>query len=130
MKNLNKILLILSVFTLTVISTSVMAQDNSVGFAKASGQFRGQLESVSQVIGWLAFLSGFVFGVMGIFKFKAYGLNPQDPQNKPMTGVILVLVGAAMIAIPTVMGLGVASLFGAGTTNTSLAEDSSFIQIK
>ena len=112
MKPLNRIALIVPVIVLSLLAGQAMAQ---VGFKSLTENLGTQLSSVSQVIGWLAFLSGFVFGVMGIFKFKAYGLNPQDPQNKPMTGVVLLLVGAAMIAIPTVMGLGVASLFGEST---------------
>ena len=110
---------VLSVIIVSLLAGQAMAQ--SGGFTGLTTNLGSQLSSVSQVVGWLAFLSGFVFGVMGIFKFKAYGLNPQDPQNKPMTGVVLLLVGAAMIAIPTVMGLGVASLFGTSTGTGGLS---------
>ena len=56
-------------------------------------------------------------------KLKANAANPNDPSNKVSTGFILIFVGAALIAVPTVMGVGVGSIFGDGGPNTTLTKD-------
>jgi len=89
-----------------------------------------QLEALGSLAGIVAFLAGFVFGIMGFMKLKANAANPNDPSNKVSTGFILIFVGAALIAVPTVMGVGVGSLFGDGGQNTDLEGNNPFTAIK
>ncbi|CAN0557154.1 hypothetical protein [Pseudosulfitobacter pseudonitzschiae] len=85
-------------------------------------QLQGQLQSMATLAGYVSFLAGFVFGIMGFMKLKANAANPQDPSNKVSTAFMLIFVGAALIAVPTVMGIGVVSLFGGGSNTTNLNE--------
>ncbi|HDZ51505.1 hypothetical protein LCGC14_0112260 [marine sediment metagenome] len=91
--------------------------------AEVSKTVGTQMIALGSLAGIVAFLAGFVFGIMGFMKLKANAANPNDPSNKVSTGFILIFVGAALIAVPTVMGVGVGSIFGDGGDNTSLTEN-------
>ncbi len=73
---------------------------------------RGQVGQLADLLGAAAFLAGVGFIVFGIVKFYKYSKNPQDQQNKLSGAVMLIVAGAAMIAVPTVAGVGIVSLFG------------------
>ncbi|MFG6573563.1 hypothetical protein ACGYLO_18365 [Sulfitobacter sp. 1A13353] len=83
-----------------------------------------QLVALGSLAGIVAFLTGFVFGIMGFMKLKANASNPNDPSNKVSTGFMLIFIGAGLIAVPTVMGVGIGSIFGAGGQNTELSTSS------
>jgi len=106
---------------LSMLSTAAMAQVTD--FSSVATQLNGQLNSAGQLAGMVAFLSGFVFGIMGFMKLRANAQNPNDPSNKVSTAFMLIFIGAGLIAVPTVMGVGVTSLFGGGGANTSLGAD-------
>ena len=91
--------------------------------AEVSKTVGTQMIALGSLAGIVAFLAGFVFGIMGFMKLKANAANPNDPSNKVSTGFILIFVGAALIAVPTVMGVGVGSIFGDGGDNTSLTDN-------
>ena len=79
----------------------------------------------------IAFLAGFVFGIMGFMKLRANAQNPNDPSNRVTTAFMLIFVGAGLIAIPTVMGVGVESLFGDGTGTSNLTRDGGgFLEVR
>ncbi|HDZ51504.1 hypothetical protein LCGC14_0112270 [marine sediment metagenome] len=113
---------------LALIASGAMAQVADV--KEVSEKIGTQLEALGSLAGIVAFLSGFVFGIMGFMKLKANAANPNDPSNKVSTGFILIFVGAALIAVPTVMGVGVGSLFGDGGQNTDLEGNTPFTAIK
>lgn len=69
---------------------------------------------VADLLGVAAFLLGILLAVMGLMKFRQNSQNPNDPNAKVSTAFILVFVGAAMVAIPTLLGVGVTSFFGDG----------------
>ena len=113
---------------LALTASGAMAQVADV--KEVSEKIGTQLEAFGSLAGIVAFLSGFVFGIMGFMKLKANAANPNDPSNKVSTGFILIFVGAALIAVPTVMGVGVGSLFGDGGQNTDLEGNTPFTAIK
>jgi len=113
---------------LALTASGAMAQVADV--KEVSEKIGTQLEALGSLAGIVAFLSGFVFGIMGFMKLKANAANPNDPSNKVSTGFILIFVGAALIAVPTVMGVGVGSLFGDGGQNTDLEGNTPFTAIK
>ncbi len=114
----------LTMLAVTVAALTLVAGDASAQAVTdvkgVSGKVGEQLIALGSLAGIVAFLSGFVFGIMGFMKLKANAANPNDPSNKISTGFILIFVGAALIAVPTVMGVGVGSIFGGGGPNTSL----------
>ena len=113
---------------LALTASGAMAQVADV--KEVSEKIGTQLEALGSLAGIVAFLSGFVFGIMGFMKLKANAASPNDPSNKVSTGFILIFVGAALIAVPTVMGVGVGSLFGDGGQNTDLEGNTPFTAIK
>jgi heme/copper-type cytochrome/quinol oxidase subunit 2 len=101
---------------LAMVATGATAQATDI--TGMVTQANGQLNAVASLAGMIAFLTGFVFGIMGFMKLKANAANPNDPSNKVSTAFVLIFVGAALIAVPAVMGIGVQSLFG-GKGNTA-----------
>ena len=113
----------------SIVAGSAHAQATDV--AGVSETVGDQLIALGSLAGIVAFLAGFVFGIMGFMKLKANAANPNDPSNKVSTGFILIFVGAALIAVPTVMGVGIGSIFGTGGENTKLdAKGGGFTAIK
>ena len=122
---MKKLKSIISLAALSVTTTFAAgaAQAQTKDIAGVSGKVGEQLIALGSQAGIVAFLAGFVFGIMGFMKLKANAANPNDPSNKVSTGFILIFVGAALIAVPTVMGVGVGSIFGDGGPNTTLTKD-------
>lgn len=85
--------------------------NDAAGVAK---RVKGQFGAFADLIGAGAFLCGIGFVVFGIFRLYTHSKNPNDPSGKLSTAVILIVAGGAMIAVPTVAGVGVTSLFGEG----------------
>ena len=75
---------------------------------------RGQVGEFADLLGAAAFLVGIGLVVFGIFTLYKHSKNPQDPSSKLSTAMMLLIAGGAMIAVPTVAGVGVTSLFGTG----------------
>lgn len=124
---MNKFHLGAAAVALAITSTGVHAQVTDV--SGMSDQITGQLGSLGQLAGVIAFLSGFVFAIMGFMKLKANAANPNDPSNKVSTAFMLIFIGAALIAVPTVLGVGVTSLFGSGGPTTNLTDGGGFTAI-
>ena len=110
-------LCLIAVSTLAMTPAEAQAAEDLKAVANRT---RGQFGSIADLIGAAAFLAGVGFVVFGIFKFYNYSKNPQDPQNKVGSAVMLVVAGALMIAVPTVAGVGIVSLFGTGTQVTKV----------
>jgi hypothetical protein len=115
-KILSRRTLALSTIAFTATASSAFAAD----LTSMTTQWQGQMKSMATLAGYVAFLAGFVFGIMGFMKLKANAANPNDPSNKVSTAFMLIFIGAGLIAVPTVMGIGVVSLFGYGGTTSSL----------
>lgn len=80
----------------------------------------GTLSPLANFLSQLAFFCGIVFVLLGILKFRAHSANPNDQNAKLSTAVTYIVVAAALIGIPTVMGMGVYTLFGASAKTTSM----------
>ena len=111
-------IIILGIVSSTVSLTPVAAQVNDIGDMAAGLQ--AQVGDIASLIGAIAFLLGIVLAIVGLLKFRQHAQNPNDPSARLSTAFILVFVGAAMVAIPTTLGVGVTSLFGSGATNLSV----------
>lgn len=81
----------------------------------------GQLGSFADLLSILAFVLGIGMAIAGFMKFRANSQNPNDPSNKLSTAFILIFVGAGLVAIPAVLGSGIATFFddGAATTDAN-----------
>ena len=94
--------------------TATAATAQVTDISSMANQAGGQLKAIGTLAGLAASLMGAVFAIMGLLKLKANQQNPNDPSNKVSSAFMLIFIGAALIAIPTVLGVGVNSLFGQG----------------
>lgn len=81
-----------------------------------------QTTSVNTLLTVVAFVLGVAMAVAGLMKFRAHSQNPNDPSNKMSTAFILMFVGAGLVAIPSVLGSGVETIFGSGASTTNAAD--------
>lgn len=61
---------------------------------------------------WIvAAVLGLVLAMSGLWKMRNHSNNPNDPSNKMSTAFMMIFAGSMMIALPALMGSGVASLW-------------------
>ena len=101
-----------------LLSKGAEAQVSNIGDV-ASG-LQSQAGNIGDLIGAAAFLLGIALGIIGLLKFRQHAQNPNDPSARLSAAFTLVFVGAALVAIPTTLGVGVNSLFGTGATNVTV----------
>lgn len=99
---------------LAVASGAAMAQN--VG--EIANDLRGQVTNLTALVTVVAFIVGVGLAIMGLIKFRAHTQNPNDPSASMSSAFILIFVGAAMVAIPAVLGSGIQTVFGTGATTT------------
>ena len=105
-------------FTFILQVRPAMAQVGNIGDVAAGLQT--QAGSIADLVGAAAFLLGIFLGIAGLLKFRQHAQNPNDPSARLSTAFTLVFVGAALVAVPTTLGVGIGSLFGGGATNVSV----------
>ena len=107
---------------LTAVGFDVLAAAQSSGptLGAISKNINTSLADVSVLAEGVAYTAGFFFGLGALFKFKAYRDNPQQTS----LGVPVTWLGIAvcLLALPTVMGGGMSTLFGGGTAVTMSAK--------
>lgn len=86
------------------------ADAGSTGVGKIATNVTEQLGSVAQLLVYIAYVAGVGFALAGILQFKAHKDNPQQtPLSKP---VMLVIVAACLLFLPTVMSAAGGTIFG------------------
>lgn len=117
----------ISTKTLAVTAVAILALSPSLALAQSADagaifdSLKGQTTQLSELVSVAAFVIGVGLAIAGLLKFKANSANPNDPSNKLSTAFMLVFVGAAMVALPTLLGVGVGTIFGGGTTTDATA---------
>lgn len=77
-----------------------------------------ELGEVSNLLQVGAATIGFIFGIVAVFKIKEHRDSPQQtPVTVPM---IWFVCGICLIAIPTVFGSGISTIFGDGVKASGL----------
>ncbi len=89
----------------------VWAQEN---LGAVANRVTSQMGDFGALLGAIATVIGVGMLVMAGVKFRAYSTNPQDPSASLGGSVGWMVAGAALVAIPTFLDVGVATLFGAG----------------
>ncbi|WP_411840090.1 hypothetical protein [Paracoccus sp. ME4] len=84
-----------------------------------AGDLRGQVSSVGVLITVISFVLGVALAIAGLMKFRAHSQNPNDPSNKMSTAFVLMFAGAGLVAVPAVLGTGIATVFGTGAQQTN-----------
>lgn len=108
-----------------VSANAAIAQQN---LGELADDFKSQTGQIGDFLGVLAFAVGIFLAFKGIMKFKANVDAPNDPSNKLSSAFVLVFAGAALVALPAVLGVGVTSMLGNSAETTTL--ESGFSSIR
>jgi intracellular multiplication protein IcmD len=91
------------------------------GLGAVAQNVKANIEGFATLITSAAYIAGLGFFMMGVLKFKAYKENPQQtPLSQP---IMMVVIGAALFYLPSLITTAGATLFGA---NASAGEVSGF----
>ena len=98
-----------------VIGTDALAAGG--GIDDMGNRLKTQIGSLTDLIGASAFIVGLVFGASGLMKFKQHSENPQ---GVPIShALVRLLVAGGLIALPSVLGTSVGTLFSSTTVGTT-----------
>ena len=81
---------------------------------------QSQAGNIADLVGAVSFLLGIGVAVAGLLKLRQHALNPSDSGARLSAAFTYLLVGAALVAIPTTLGVGIGSLFGTGAGNVTM----------
>lgn len=80
-----------------------------------------QAKSIATLIKVAAYVAGVGFSLAGVLQFKAHKENPQQtPLSKP---VVMIVVAACLLFLPTIMDIAGTSLFGTSGTKSVTSDD-------
>lgn len=110
--NKNKKLIGLAFLSLLMCASIADATNITIG-GMASNIY-GSFTSVAKLITAASYLAGLAFAVGAILKFKQHKDNPtQIPIGTP---IAMLLIAAALLFLPTILGIAGQTIFGGGTT--------------
>jgi intracellular multiplication protein IcmD len=73
-----------------------------------------QMNAIAKLLSVASYVAGVGFAMAGILQFKAHKEAPtQTPLSKP---VVMLLVAACLLFLPTILSVAGSSLFGSGTS--------------
>lgn len=96
-------------------SDVALAQDMSSVLQRV----KGQMPDVAEILSAFSYIIGIGFGIKAALKFKEYNESKgRDAHlSQPIT---LIVVAAILLALPTFLTTGRNTIFGNGTTNTTI----------
>lgn len=108
------LLAIAGVVLLDVCCSTAFAGEASGGVATIAKNVSNQLEAVSKLLVYVAYVAGVGFALAGILQFKAHKDNPTStPLSKP---VALIVVAACLLFLPSIMAAAGGTVFGAAAS--------------
>lgn len=105
---------ILGSLVLTLISTVAFAGGGggTSDIAGLTSTITTQATAVAKLMNIAAYVAGVGFALAGVLQFKAHKDNPQQtPLSKP---IVLIIVAACLLFLPSVMDIAGQSVFGQG----------------
>jgi len=107
---------ILTGLCLSLLASTVLAGSTSLTLGGMASEIIGSFTSLTKLITSAAYLAGMGFMVGAIFKFKQHKDTPQQITiGQP---IALLIVGAALLFMPSILDVAGATMFGSsgGTT--------------
>lgn len=104
----------ITVATLGLVSlmTAAFADAGGGDIAAMATQVKSQASAIATLLNVASYVAGVGFALAGILQFKAHKENPQQtPLSKP---VVMIVVAACLLFLPTIMNIAGASLFQGG----------------
>ena len=113
---INRVAAAAATATVAVMSAApAMAQEDA---GTIMARMKGFMDDGAGLVSTVAFVLGIMVAIAGLLKLKAHSANPNDPSNSVKNAFVLMAVGAALVAVPALLGSGVASIFGSSATTT------------
>lgn len=79
-----------------------------------------QLGPFADILGTISFVLGIAFGIMAVMAMIRRSRNTNDGSVETGRILLLSIAAACMVAIPTFLNVGVASIFGTGANQSSV----------
>ncbi|WP_411840088.1 hypothetical protein [Paracoccus sp. ME4] len=102
-----------------MVTASMAGSASAQTVGSIATSLRGQVSSVGVLITVVSFVLGVALAIAGLMKFRAHSQNPNDPSNKMSTAFVLMFAGAGLVAVPAVLGTGIATVFGSSAATTN-----------
>lgn len=106
----------LGIAGLVLFATTASAQ---VGLNKVTSNLSSQMGGVVNVISGISYIIGIALGVKSALKFKEF--NESKGQVQLSTPIILAVVAAILLTLPTFLKTSKEGVFGTGSTGTTLS---------
>ncbi len=114
---INSVTKFLLMGVLALISCAVSADSGTISSIATNVQ--GQATAIAKLLSVTSYVAGVGFALAGILQFKAHKDNPQQtPLSKP---VVMIVVAACLLFLPTILNIAGASLFGSSATSAATA---------
>jgi intracellular multiplication protein IcmD len=110
-KKVIKSIILAAISVLTFYGAYALADDINIGTVVTN--ISGTLTSVMKLITAGSYMAGFALTVGALFKFKQHHTNPQQVQLG--TCITMLLVGVALIFLPSVLSTTGTTIFGSGS---------------
>lgn len=106
---------ILIIAGLTVALFASMAFAGGQDITALTTKVKTQATAIAQLLNVAAYVAGVGFALAGVLQFKAHKDNPQQtPLSKP---VVMIVVAACLLFLPTVLDIAGESLFESGKSS-------------
>lgn len=105
---------ITTVVTLAALTPAILLAADITDIAKT---VTTQATAIAKLLSVTAYVAGVGFALAGVLQFKTHKENPQQtPLSKP---VVMIVVAACLLFLPTILNIAGASLFGTGATSSA-----------
>lgn len=104
-------------FSLLVLISQDVAAANNLTIGKMASSITQSFTNLTKLITAGSYLAGLGFSIGAIMKFKQHKDNPT--QITIGTPIALVFIAAALLFLPTILGVTGATMFGAGGGKTA-----------
>jgi intracellular multiplication protein IcmD len=105
---MKKIAMLVGVVGLPLLATAVFAEGGDI--VSVATKVTTQATAIVKLLNVAAYVAGVGFALAGVLQFKAHKENPQQvPLSKP---VVMIVVSACLLFLPSVLDIAGASLFG------------------
>ena len=91
---------------------SAAANNNITNLSDFEGKVKGAFSNGASILYIIAAIIGIVFVIAGLFKAKSHSMDMQGTQGGSKQAVVMITIGAALIAIPVIMLASSTTLFG------------------
>lgn len=106
-----------TVLTLALVPAILFAASGGGDITSIATTVTTQATAIAKLLSVTAYVAGVGFALAGVLQFKTHKENPQQtPLSKP---VVMIVVAACLLFLPTILTVAGASLFG--TTAVSSA---------